>query len=202
MKIDKNFIIEVIGRAILLLFYFNLLRNHSVALIQYHKISSLLYIVLESLILILVLFRAAPVRFSASPWDWLIALAGTLAPILIQPTGNADNPLGIIIQLLGMLITSAGVISLNKSFGVVPAEREIKTMGMYKFVRHPLYLGYLISNLGVLLNHFSEMNCFYIALGLVIQIIRITREEKFLSQNPSYVEFKQTTRWRLVPYIW
>jgi protein-S-isoprenylcysteine O-methyltransferase Ste14 len=39
--------------------------------------------------------------------------------------------------------------------------------------------------------------------GLVVIVLRLLDEEKFLSKNlPGYEEYRQKTRYRLFPFVW
>ena len=84
---------------------------------------------------------------------------------------------------------------------MVPADRGIKRGGPYQLVRHPIYAGYLISEIGFLLLHPTLWNLSTYSLALVLQIVRILAEERFLAQNADYREYMQTVRYRLIPRI-
>ena len=105
-------------------------------------------------------------------------------------------------QLTGLLLTTAGLLSLNRSYAIVPANRGIKTGGMYRLVRHPLYLGYLISDTGLLINQFSLWNLYVVGTAALLFIARIHYEEKFLLQDAAYRDYCDATRYRLIPGIW
>jgi protein-S-isoprenylcysteine O-methyltransferase Ste14 len=47
---------------------------------------------------------------------------------------------------------------LGRSFGLLPAQRGLVVVGPYRFVRHPIYFGYLIGHIGFLLVNFSWRN--------------------------------------------
>ena len=47
-------------------------------------------------------------------------------------------------QLTGLLVED-GKLSLGRSFGLMPANRGVVSTGMYRLVRHPIYLGYLVT---------------------------------------------------------
>lgn len=197
-----NFAIEILSRVLLILLFYSLAQNHGAAFLAYGKISSLLYVALEALLILSVVFRKPALRFSASPFDWLIALIATLLPLTIFATTDPDHTVFLALQCVGILVTIAGLLSLNRSFGLVAAERDIKTGGIYRIIRHPLYAGYTLSNIAILLNHYHTQNLILVALAIVTQIIRLIREEKFLQTNPQYAQFMQRTRWRLLPYLW
>jgi protein-S-isoprenylcysteine O-methyltransferase Ste14 len=82
---------------------------------------------------------------------------------------------------------------------VAPANRGIKLTGPYRLVRHPMYAGYLLVHLGVLILMFSPINVLIYAIGWWAQILRILAEERLLSQDPAYADYMGRVRWRLIP---
>jgi protein-S-isoprenylcysteine O-methyltransferase Ste14 len=85
---------------------------------------------------------------------------------------------------------------------VVPGQKVIES-GPYRFVRHPMYLGaalmYIASPLA-LGSYWAMIPAFFI---IPIFIARIINEEAVLTQQlQGYAEYKQKTRYRLVPGIW
>lgn len=96
----------------------------------------------------------------------------------------------------------AGAIALNTSFGFISANRGIKTNGLYRFIRHPIYLGYFFAIGAYILQNITPLNiAIYILWGL-FQTLRIVSEEDFLRHDITYTRYKQKTRWRLIPFIW
>ena len=51
--------------------------------------------------------------------------------------------------IVGNALDVSGYATLFRSFSVLPEARELKTTGLYRFVRHPVYLGQFISQAGV-----------------------------------------------------
>ena len=43
----------------------------------------------------------------------------------------------------------AAKFSLARSFGLAPANRGVKSRGAYAFLRHPMYLGYVVEWIGL-----------------------------------------------------
>jgi protein-S-isoprenylcysteine O-methyltransferase Ste14 len=85
---------------------------------------------------------------------------------------------------------------------VAPEQKVIST-GPYKLVRHPMYMGALFLLVGIPLSLGSLCGLFAIALMLPALIWRLLNEERFLVKNlPGYSEYRDTVRYRLVPFIW
>ena len=72
--------------------------------------------------------------------------------------------------------------------------REPVYGGIYKYIRHPIYIGEMIAIIGTLIFRFSIINLILVVIFIFGQIIRARLEEKKLSTVfPSYAEYKQKT---------
>ncbi|HWU04355.1 MAG TPA: isoprenylcysteine carboxylmethyltransferase family protein, partial [Novosphingobium sp.] len=139
--------------------------------------------------------------------DWLLAIAATGAPLMVQPVAQVVlpgwvGPVAIVFWLLGNLLQAGAKLSLRRSFGVAPANRGVKTQGLYRFVRHPMYAGYLWVHLGQLLMFPSLFNLAIYAIAWWAQILRMMAEEALLGQDPAYRAFAGQVRFRLVPGLY
>lgn len=141
-------------------------------------------------------------QVSDKPLDWMLAFVGANAPLMCLPgvPGTlVSQELCSLVILIGFLIQVSAKLVLWRSFGIVAAAREIKFIGPYRIVRHPMYAGYTIAHIGFLLAFPSIWNLFVYVGALIIQIARLLREEKLLNQHQSYREFCSRVRYRLVP---
>jgi protein-S-isoprenylcysteine O-methyltransferase Ste14 len=167
------------------------------------RLSLVLLVSVETILVVLFLTRKAADQTLHSWQAWLATTAGTLSPLLLRPTPMAEDLLvGQILQSVGVALQITAVLSLNRSMGLLPAHREVKTSGIYRIVRHPLYAGYAIVLVGYLINNWSAYNAAVIAGGMVFQVLRIRYEELLLCGYPEYLRFVAKTRWRLLPYVW
>jgi protein-S-isoprenylcysteine O-methyltransferase Ste14 len=97
---------------------------------------------------------------------------------------------------------SGGVLSLNRSSGLLPAHRGVKSDGLYRWIRHPLYSTYLLAHVGYLASNLGWANFLVVVTGAAFQVVRILQEERLLLQYPDCARYSRTTRWRLVPAVW
>ena len=112
----------------------------------HHRASSLIMGAFEASVIWFALLRPMPKASNFSLYDWGVALLGCVLPLLVRPAPHVhDFVVLLVFQLAGMLISITGLLSLNRSFGIVAANRGVKTTGMYRFVRHPIYAGYFLS---------------------------------------------------------
>jgi protein-S-isoprenylcysteine O-methyltransferase Ste14 len=82
------------------------------------------------------------------------------------------------LAVIGFTISTFAVFDLGGSFGVSPANRGIVRTGLYRYIRHPMYTGYIISEFGfVLLNPF---NFFIWGISIYLYFYRSRLENRVL----------------------
>ena len=91
----------------------------------------------------------------------------------------------------GTAIALAAKLSLRRSFGLVPANRGVKKSGAYRFVRHPMYTGYVLNHIGFLMLFFSVWNLVIYATCWVLLYLRAIEEERFLLQRSGICRLRQ-----------
>lgn len=75
--------------------------------------------------------------------------------------------------------------------------------GVYRIVRHPGYLGMIISNLGLPLITGSFWSSIPVFIGIILLLIRTYLEDETLKKELNgYAEFTQKTRKRIIPGVW
>lgn len=122
----------------------------------------------------------------------LHALTG-VAVMVVSYFGKSDllipiefiKPLGFILFVLGMLLFTFAAATLKEAFlgNVEPVTETLVTTGPYKYVRHPIYLGMVISVLGLSLGMKSVWGLICaIAIFVPLGIYRARLEEKALEE--------------------
>jgi protein-S-isoprenylcysteine O-methyltransferase Ste14 len=164
---------------------------------------TLLFLTSELLVLLFILIRRRG-ECAESPYAMIIAFVGTAAPMLVHGGGGAavSNDLAGTFILVGLVLTVWSKLVLRRSFGIIAANRGVKVNGPYRIVRHPMYLGYMISQAAFLLTNLRLWNVTIYLAGWIAQILRINEEEKILSKDPIYQSFAKKVRARLIPGVY
>jgi protein-S-isoprenylcysteine O-methyltransferase Ste14 len=158
----------------------------------------------ETAVMLFTLIRRPTSAISLRLGDWLLATTATIAPLLIIPAENSFPALagiGLFLLLFGNCWQAWAKLILRRSFGITPANRGVKITGAYRFMRHPMYAGYLLVHIGVLMVMFSPYNLAIYAIGWTAQIMRLLAEERLLGRDPAYREYMSKVRWRLIPGV-
>lgn len=140
-----------------------------------------------------------PAQRTGTTWETLLALAGTFLPAAARPESGNLYWLGEIIQVAGLIGMVAAAISLGRSFGIAPADRGLRTTGLYAWVRHPLYAMEIAYFVGYLIANPSWRNLAILIADITVQLLRALREERILNDYASYAG---RVRWRLLPLVW
>jgi len=168
-----------------------------------HDPSNLALLISDALPVLLVLVRRPAQAVSHSAADWFTAYAGAAAPILLTPGGHAliDPRICGALMVLGLAINLYGKASLARSFGLVAANRGVQRSGPYRVIRHPIYAGNAVTQIGFVLGNPTVFNLALCLAGLALQVIRLQAEEKLLGQDPIYAEYMTRVPYRLAPGV-
>ena len=85
----------------------------------------------------------------------------------------------------------------------VEDKQPVISTGPYAVVRHPLYVGAMLMEIGIALGLGSWWGLLFFVAAMPVLVIRILDEEKTLEKDlAGYKEYEQKVRYRLVPYLW
>jgi protein-S-isoprenylcysteine O-methyltransferase Ste14 len=109
---------------------------------------------------------------------------------------------GFVMVTLAAFLSLASLLTLGRLFGVRPALRELVTRGPYRFVRHPMYLSYIVADVGYNLQEWNFGTVALVMAGWISLIYRIHAEEQVLSQDAGWLQYTARVQYRLLPGIW
>ncbi len=136
--------------------------------------------------------------------NWILASLTLVAPFLLRPVGSSSWTLVLVSsagQVVSLTLMIASLVVLNRSIGIVAANRGIKTRGPYAWIRHPLYAGEILFNISFLISSWSYLNGLLICAGTLAQVVRSLQEETLLVCDERYVLYRAAVPYRLVPRL-
>jgi protein-S-isoprenylcysteine O-methyltransferase Ste14 len=172
--------------------------------IRTQRVTSLLMLASESLVVVLTIARRTAFTIDRSPKARMVTALALMGPFLVRPApgpGVIPETYAASISACGLMFVVAAKATLGRSFGVLPANRGIVEKGVYGWMRHPIYAGYLLNDVGFLGAHTLDWNIFVLSVSIVAQVWRILLEEKTLATDPAYDQYMQRVRWRLIPQV-
>lgn len=177
---------------------------HGRSALEGHSLASAFFAIEQALLVGIFLTRRRPIYTSPRVYDWVIATIGGWFALASRPapSGGLLEGYGVGLQVVGLTWVIVSFATLGRSFGVVAANRGLKTYGPYRLVRHPIYLGHNITLAGFLLANLTWWNGFVFATVVVFQVLRIQAEERVLRATSDYESYASRVRWRLVPGLY
>lgn len=123
-----------------------------------------------------------------------------------QPMFSLQHIAGFIIMFSGGSIQIVSQVSLRKSYHstlVIKENYKLKTNGMYRFIRHPMYLGVTLFSIGLPIFFINFYGFLVMLLMIPVFLSRIRIEEKMLIEafGDEYTEYVKNTK-KLFPFIY
>jgi protein-S-isoprenylcysteine O-methyltransferase Ste14 len=156
------------------------------------------------LLLLLYLLRGRARASSRSPLVNTAAIVATLLPFILPlrvPPARQLYALagGDLIMLAGLGWSLWALAVLGKNISIIPQARQLVRSGPYAAVRHPLYLGEIITALGLVVGGFSWSGLVLFTIFTLLQVYRAIHEEALLSLAfIDYGDYRATTA-RFIP---
>jgi protein-S-isoprenylcysteine O-methyltransferase Ste14 len=167
-----------------------------------------LYVLQHGLVFGVALTRRPPRALDRS---WLSTLACLVsyaypyAQILYLhhvPGSSAWLQLGSILVAVAAGVSVSSLLTLGQWFGIRPALRGLAQTGPYRLVRHPLYLAYLLADVGLNCVQWNGGTVLLTAIGWASLLYRIRAEERILAQDAGWAASVGAVNYRLLPGLW
>lgn len=99
-----------------------------------------------------------------------------------------------------MILLALSFVSLGRHMGIFPEVRGLVTHGPYRYLRHPIYVAYLLGGLGGLLTTFSAEALLIFLTYYALVAFRAALEERALEEvfGERYRRYRAAT-WGLGP---
>ena len=165
------------------------------------RITLLVFAFAEVLTVGLAMFSRVPRERDWKPLSLVVTICATFyfLAFSIEPGVRlVPEALAAGIQVAGVLLQIYAKWSLRRSFGLLPANRGVVVVGPYRVIRHPMYLGYLVTDIGFLAANFGVRNLAIVVAQWALQAVRIVKEERLLSKDATYRDYMSRVRYRLI----
>jgi protein-S-isoprenylcysteine O-methyltransferase Ste14 len=159
------------------------------------------------------LARSVPAPLLRSVYVWIASLLLMLVCVVWRPIGGQLYAVsGVLavplaaVQLVGLWITARGVARIDplELAGIRPAAQTegLQVTGPYHWVRHPLYLGWLLMVFGAA--HMTGDRLAFAVLTTFYLVVAIPWEERSLRRSfgADYTRYMREVKWRMIPFIY
>ncbi len=162
-------------------------------------IGEVLVIAFYALMIWCYLRRGPAVATSSSVTAHAAAVAATWLPFVLPllhgtPPGPIRQAISDLLLMCGMVWAVWSLHFLGRNVSVLAQARDVVDRGPYRWARHPLYTGEIVSSLGVAIgaNSLAAVAVWLVLCGL--QVYRALREEQVLLQAlPGYRDYQSRT---------
>jgi protein-S-isoprenylcysteine O-methyltransferase Ste14 len=164
--------------------------------------TGLMLLASEALVVVLTAFRRAPASVDRTIRARVLTTISVMGPPLVRPAALvplAPEAVTMAVSMVGLSLVVGGKMSLGRSFGILPANRGIVCRGLYRWVRHPIYMGYLLTHAAFLAAHPTLYNILLMVTADIALLARAVCEERTLARDPEYRDYQQRVRWRVAP---
>lgn len=144
-------------------------------------------------------------------WLWVAGQAVFLGALILLPNGQAwdrSGALGLaanVLFFLGLAIVAIGALRLGTGITPSPVPSslgQLRTTGLYRFMRHPIYTGVLVAVVGIALRSGSWLHVAIAAATFVYFDRKAAWEEGQLRGHyPDYDAYAATTA-KFIPFVW
>ena len=159
------------------------------------------------------LARIVPVRLLRSVYVWTASVLLVLVCWLWKPIGGDLYRAGgwlagahAAVQLAGLWIIASSVRAIDplELAGIhsQAGPGPLQITGPYRWVRHPLYLGWMLAVFGAA--HMTGDRLAFAAITSAYLVVAIPWEEQSLTRlfGDDYGRYAARVRWRVVPYLY
>jgi protein-S-isoprenylcysteine O-methyltransferase Ste14 len=204
IRITSGAATDLVARVIVIVLFSLMSANLFGEFMRTGHVTGLLLLASELLVVVLTIVRRRTSLVDRSVTG-VIATAVSLAgpPLLRASEGSNLVPdlVTAAASAAGLSIVIVGKMALGRSFGIAPANRGIVIRGPYVLVRHPIYLGYLLTHAAFLVAHPTPWNAVVLLVADSALIVRALVEERVLSADAEYQSYCRRVGWHLVPGV-
>jgi protein-S-isoprenylcysteine O-methyltransferase Ste14 len=200
--IDWALLSDLAARAVIVVLFSMMTVRFMQDFLATGRVTGLMLVVSELLVVVMTLLRRHAASIDRGVRARVLTALSMIGPPLVRPAALvalAPQALTAGVSIVGLLIVIGGKLSLGRSFGLMPANRGIVSTGLYRLVRHPIYMGYLITHVAFIAANPSLWNVAFLVTADLALMARAVCEEGTLAEDPAYRAYQAKVRWRVCP---
>jgi protein-S-isoprenylcysteine O-methyltransferase Ste14 len=172
--------------------------------VRTRHVTGLLLLVSEALVVVFTFVRRRAHVVDRSAATMTVTALTLVGPTLFRP-GDVPAVLPDLatatMSAVGLSFVIVAKLTLGRSFGLVPANRGVVATGPYMLVRHPIYMGYIVSHVAFVLAHPTARNTAIVIVSEALLVVRALLEERVLKKDEQYRDYCSRVGWHLVPGV-
>jgi protein-S-isoprenylcysteine O-methyltransferase Ste14 len=200
----RRFLADLVARMLVGALFALLSVNLLTDFVQTQRVTGLLLLISESLVVVFTLARRPALIVDRSVGAAIVTAMSLAGPVLLRTAkvpGILPDFATMIISAIGLMIVIASKITLGRSFGIVPANRGVVVGGPYCVVRHPIYAGYVVAHVAFVCAHPTGWNIALVVATDTALMIRALYEERVLAKDRKYQTYCERVAWHVVPGV-
>ncbi len=134
-------------------------------------------------------------------WVFLICLVSMVYAFGYRFDEDSNLHLVFRGRMVLQFLAGTALLSLGRSYALLPALRQVRQGAFYAYVRHPVYAMYILADLVVVFLQPSLWNLGIAGIGMTAFFLRAMLEERVLCHDSSYAQYMETVRWRFLPGV-
>jgi protein-S-isoprenylcysteine O-methyltransferase Ste14 len=159
------------------------------------------------------LAAAVPAELERSVYVWTASLLLIVVCMLWRPIGGelfdvhgGGAVVLAVVQLAGVAVIARAVATIDPlelaGIRLSSDAAPLQVGGLYRVVRHPLYLGWLMATFGAA--HMTGDRLVFALITAAYLFAAVPLEERSLvrSFGEDYTRYQREVRWRIVPFIY
>ena len=140
------------------------------------------------------------------PYFLVVIQFASLIIIALTAPIVSSTVLGLFIECAGILVGIHAIYTMKiTNMNITPMVKDgahLVTSGIYKFVRHPMYLALIIAVIPLIVDYFTWFRGIIFLTLIVTLFAKIKYEEALLIISfPKYLDYQKKS-WRLIPYVY
>lgn len=114
----------------------------------------------------------------------VLAYLSSAMPLLYLDSTVSSKTLFLasdLLAIVGFLIVVLATVELGTSIGISPANRGVVRSGIYRYIKHPMYLGYIVSEIGLVI--LNPLNLMILMSSIYLYTYRAISETNLLCRK-------------------